>query len=80
MPRSHKLSLSFRLPTKTLNTFLITKYMLNSPCEANSSPASEDIPRILRNPKVQYNVHKGWHLIPFLMTILILSSHLYCAS
>jgi len=38
---------------------LLTKSMESSPSrEANSSAASEEIPRILRKPKVHYRLHK----------------------
>jgi len=56
--------------------------------EADSHSASHEIPRLLRNPKLHYHVHKSPSLTPFLMhqstpshllslrTILILSTHL----
>ena len=38
-------------------------------CEANSFSASQEIPRILRNPKVQHRVHKSPPPVPIMSQI-----------
>ena len=73
-----------------LLTYLVTYSMQHSPSEANRFSASQEIPRILWNPKVHYCITSARHLalswarsiqsIPQHPTswrsILILSSHL----
>ena len=41
-----------------LLTYLLTYSMVQSPWEANRFAASQEIPRISRNPKVHYRTHK----------------------
>jgi hypothetical protein len=50
-----------------LLTYLLTYSMEQSPSwEANRSPASQEIPRILLNPKVHYRIHKCLPPVPIL--------------
>ena len=67
-------------PKLVSNTYLLTYFMLQSPSwEANRFAASQEIPRISRNPKVHYRTHK----FPLTVSIVgqpspvhILTSHL----
>jgi len=40
------------------NTYLLTHSMQHSPWEAKRFSGSQDIPHILRNPKIHYRIHK----------------------
>ena len=49
------------------DTYLLTYAMVQSPSwEANSFAASQEIPRISRNPKVHYRTHKSPPSFPIL--------------
>jgi len=57
--RSFSLTSSGNLSFKNSLTCLLTYSMEQSPCcEANRFSASQEIPRILRKPKVYYRIHK----------------------
>ena len=48
-----------KLPSHFINTYLLTYSMEHSPSwEANRFSASQELPRILWNPVVQYHIHK----------------------
>jgi hypothetical protein len=56
-----------------LRTYLLTYFMEQSPSwEANRFSASQEIPRILWNPKVHYRIHKCPPPIPNLSSVWIL--------
>jgi hypothetical protein len=44
----------------------LTDFMEHSPSEANSHSATQEIPRLLWNPKFHYRIHKGPPLVPIL--------------
>ena len=49
-------------------TYLLTYCMVQSPSwEANRFAASQEIPRISRNPKVHYRTHKRPPLVFFML-------------
>ena len=59
MGRIIKLTEKFKLQNQVLLTYLLTYSMVQSPSwEANRFAASQEIPRISRNPKVHYRTHK----------------------
>ena len=46
-----------------IEKYLLTYSMVQSPSwEANWFAASQEIPRISRNPKVHYHIHKRSHI------------------
>jgi len=48
------------------DTILLTHSMVQSPSWANWFAASQEIPRISRNPKVHYRIHKRPPPVPIL--------------
>ena len=58
-----------------LVTYLLTYSMEQSPWEINRFSASQEIPLILRNPKVHYRTHKCPPPVPILSHSLTLTSH-----
>jgi len=57
-----------------INTHLLTHSMVQSPSsEANWFAASQEIPRISRNPKVHYRTHKR----PPTVSIIIIINYYY---
>jgi len=68
--RKHSLNISNMddlIKTQPLLTYLFTYSMQHSPSwETNRFSASQEIPRILCNPKVHYRIHKCPPLVPIL--------------
>ena len=78
-PKTYKESFMF-IHLIRLRTILLTYSMVQSPSwEANWFAASQEIPRISRNPKVHYRTHKRPPTVSILgqpNPVLILTSHL----